>query len=205
MVDRVVVYIDGFNLYFGLRERYGHKYLWLDLQALASSLLRSDQRLEQVRYFTARVRNDPAGEQRQSDYLDALSESNPLLRIKDGRFQEKYRRCRQCGSSWKVFEEKETDVNIAVALLADAVRGRFDTALLISADSDLCPSIQETKELFPVKRIIAVFPPSRHSAELKRVADGFLFIGKDKIRRSQLPAQIVTKDGIVLRRPEYWM
>jgi len=201
---RVAVYVDGFNLYFGLREGYGRKYLWLDVQALAASLLRLDQSLEKVRYFTARVRDAGASEQRQSDYLDALAERSPLMEIKDGRFQEKDRRCRKCGSTWKVFEEKETDVNIAVALLGDAVRNQFDTALVVSADSDLCPAVRETKSLFPAKRIIAAFPPNRHSAELKRIVDGFTFIGADKIRRAQLPDEVVTKGGIVLRRPEYW-
>jgi uncharacterized LabA/DUF88 family protein len=203
-VVRVVAYVDGFNLYFGLRERYGRKYLWLDLQVLAASLLRPDQSLEKVRYFTARVRNDVAGQQRQSDYLDALGERSPLVEIRDGRFQEKDRSCRECGSTWKVFEEKETDVNIAVALMGDAVRNHFDTALLVSADSDLCPAVRETKSLFPDKRIIVAFPPSRHSAELKRVVDGFVFIGNDKIRRGQLPDPVVTKAGIVLRRPKHW-
>jgi uncharacterized LabA/DUF88 family protein len=203
-VARVAVYVDGFNLYFGLRSKYGRKYLWLDLQRLAASMLRRDQTLASVRYFTARVRDDAAGEQRQSDYLDALQAHSPLVTITDGRFQAKGRRCRDCGSSWTVFEEKETDVNIAVALLSDAVRDRFDTALLISADSDLCPAVRETKDLFPEKRIIAAFPPKRHSAELKRVVDGYVSIGDDKIRRAQLPEKIVTGAGVVLRRPEHW-
>ncbi|MFL6121418.1 NYN domain-containing protein [Actinophytocola sp.] len=109
-----------------------------------------------------------------------------------------------CGTTWTVFEEKETDVNIAVALLSDAVRDHFDTALLISADSDLCPAVRETKSLFPAKRIIAAFPPDRHSAELKRVVDGFVFVGNDKVRRAQLPDKVVTEAGVVLRRPKQW-
>lgn len=201
---RVAVYIDGFNLYFGLRAKYARKYLWLDLQALGASLLRRGQTLERVKYFTARVRDDPEGQQRQSDYLDALGAHSPLVQVKNGRFQEKDRRCRSCRSTWKVFEEKETDVNIAVALLADAVRDDFDTALVISADSDLCPAVRETKALFPAKRIVVAFPPERHSAELKRVTDGYVFIGDDKIRRAQLPNEVVTKAGVVLRRPKHW-
>lgn len=203
-MSRVAVYVDGFNVYFGLRAKYNRKYLWLDLQALAASLLRRGQTLQHVRYFTARVRNDPEGEQRQSDYLDALQARSQLVRVKDGRFQEKNRRCRDCGSTWTVFEEKETDVNIAVALLADAVRDEFDTALLISADSDLCPAVRETKSLFPEKRIVVAFPPNRHSADLRRVVDGFMFIGDDKIRRAQLPDEVVTRAGVVLRRPKHW-
>ena len=78
---RVAAYVDGFNLYYGLKARHGRKYLWLDLQALAESLLRRGQTLEKVVYFTARVRNDPDGEQRQSDYLDALVGHSRLVTI----------------------------------------------------------------------------------------------------------------------------
>lgn len=60
------------------------------------------------------------------------------------------------------------------------------------------------KDLFPQKWIIVAFPPRRHSAELKRVVDGHLFIGPDKIRRSQLPDEVVTGSGVVLRRPKHW-
>ncbi len=203
-MTRVAVYIDGFNLYYGLRSKHGRRYLWLDLQALATSMLRPDQDLTQVTYFTARVRDNADGAQRQSDYLDALAELGPLVRIKDGRFQEKERRCRGCGSAWTAFEEKETDVNIAVALLADAVRNTFDTALVVSGDSDLCPAVRETKSLFPEKRVVAVVPPNRQSAELKRVADGYTAIGVDKIRQAQLPNEVVTATGVGLRRPKHW-
>jgi uncharacterized LabA/DUF88 family protein len=203
-VIRVAAYVDGFNLYFGVKAMRGRKYLWLDLQALAVSLLRPGQTLVQVTYFTARVRNAPDSEQRQSDYLDALIEHSPLVTVVDGRFQEKDRQCRKCGSTWIVYEEKETDVNIAVALVEDAVQDRFDTALLISADSDLCPAIRSMKRLQPEKRVIVAFPPRRHSADLKRAVDGFLTIGDDKIRQSQLPAKIVLAAGITLRRPAHW-
>ena len=56
--ERVAAYIDGFNLYFGVRQ-HGRRYLWLDLEQLVQSLLRPRQQLVAVRYFTARVRNDP--------------------------------------------------------------------------------------------------------------------------------------------------
>jgi uncharacterized LabA/DUF88 family protein len=203
-VVRVAVYVDGFNLYFGLKAKHGRKYLWLDLQALAASLLRPGQTLELTTYFTARVRNDPEGQRRQSDYLDALASHSPLVTVVDGRFQEKPRRCRDCGAAWTVYEEKETDVNIAAALIEDAVLDRYDTALLISADSDLRPAIVTMKRLCPEKRIIVTFPPKRHSADLKRVVDGYLPLGDDKIRQAQLPTEVVNNAGIILRRPKHW-
>ncbi len=44
-MNRVVAYVDGFNLYFGLKEGYGRRYHWLDLQRLVADLLQPDQQL----------------------------------------------------------------------------------------------------------------------------------------------------------------
>ena len=168
------------------------------------SLLRPGQTLERITYFTARVRNDPEGQRRQSDYLDALASHSLRVTVVDGRFQEKPRHCRDCGAVWTVYEEKETDVSIAAALIEDAVLDRYDTALLISADSDLCPAIVTMKRLCPEKKIIAAFPPKRHSADLKRAVDGYLPLGDDKIRQAQLPTEVVNNAGITLHRPKHW-
>src|SRR5262249_60877966 len=106
--------------------------------------------------------------------------------------------------TWTVYEEKETDVNIAATLIADAVRDRYDAAILVSADSDLCPAVRAMKQLRPDKRIVAAFPPKRHSADLKRAVDGCLVNGTDKIRQAQLPATVVTAAGVALDRPKHW-
>lgn len=201
---RVAAYVDGFNLYFGLKAKYGRRYHWLDLPALAGSLLSPGQSLERVSYFTARVRNDPLSQHRQSTYLDALAAHSPMVTVTDGRFQEKLRRCGNCEARWTVYEEKETDANIAVTLIEDAVRDRYDTALLISGDSDLCPAVRSVKGLTPDKRIIAAFPPRRRSGDLISAVDGYLLIGDDKVRRSQLASTVVTADGFVLERPKHW-
>jgi hypothetical protein len=57
-VADVIAYVDGFNLYHGLRDRYGRRYLWLDLVQLVRRLRPRDS-VVAVRYFTAAVRNDP--------------------------------------------------------------------------------------------------------------------------------------------------
>lgn len=57
---RAIVYVDGFNLYFGALK--GTPYKWLDLDALARRLAPNDD-IVAVRYFTARVttrRSDPS-------------------------------------------------------------------------------------------------------------------------------------------------
>jgi hypothetical protein len=43
-MTRVVAYVDGFNLYHGLKAGYGRRYHWLDLQALVRRGRRSTSR-----------------------------------------------------------------------------------------------------------------------------------------------------------------
>lgn len=48
-MSRVIVYIDGFNLYFGLKDAGFKRFYWLDLVALATAFVRSGSILEHVR------------------------------------------------------------------------------------------------------------------------------------------------------------
>lgn len=203
-MNRVTAYVDGFNLYHGLKAKHGRKYHWLDLQTMAASLLRTDQELVRVDYFTARIRNQPSGEQRQDNYLRALAAASPKLQIIEGRFQERASVCRHCGTSRTTYEEKETDVNLALAIARDAAQDRFDTAILISGDADLCPAIRATRELARNKRIIVAFPPRRWSDALRNEADACFTIGDAKIRQAQLPDKVMLDGGLVIERPPYW-
>ena len=44
-MERVITYIDGFNLYFGLKTKGWKRYYWLDLQKLTMNLLKVNQKL----------------------------------------------------------------------------------------------------------------------------------------------------------------
>lgn len=205
-MKRVIVYVDGFNLYFGLRSKHWRRYYWLDLVALGNALIKPDQTLEQVHYFTSRIRTNAhngADVQRQTCYLEALS-TLPNLQTHYGHYLEKPKECRSCGAAWMDYEEKMTDVNIAVQILSDAFDDRFDTALLISADSDLTTPVKRLRDLFPHKRVIAVFPPNRRSFDLGKAANGSFTLGEAKLRQSQLPNTVTRADGFVLQRPTHW-
>jgi len=123
----------------------------------------------------------------------------------EGRFQQKTGHCNRCSHQWITYEEKETDVSVAVALIGDGVRDSFDTALVISADSDLCPAVRELKRLRrPSKRIIAAFPPNRRSDDLRRAVDGAFTIGAARICQAQLPDVVMTPAGVKLIKPSHW-
>lgn len=200
-----IAYIDGFNLYHGLRSKFGRRYLWLNLHELVRQLRPADDILT-VRYFTALVRDDPPALHRQQTYLAALrAHCGDRLEIVEGRFQRKSCHCRVCGASWTQYEEKETDVNIAVSLVADAAAVASELALIISADSDLCPAIRTARALAPSRRMIVAFPPARRSFEIGSLVPGNLVLGADKIRRSLLPNHVAEcGKGITHSRPDHW-
>lgn len=214
-VQRLIAYIDGFNLYFGMRDSGLRRCYWLNVRALAENLLRANQQLIVAKYFTARIagarRGDPPGRaaqldakrKRQSDYLEALATLSDF-ELFEGHYLGKDVRCRSCGATWRTHEEKMTDVQMATQMLADAFTDRFDTALLVSADSDLVPPARTIRKLFRPKRIIACFPPGRESVDLERAANATVRIKVEKLEASQFPDAVVKADGHVLRRPPGW-
>lgn len=203
MAERVITYIDGFNLYFGLKSSNWRRYYWLDLYQLAQNLLKAHQELIAVRYFTSRISEPPDKQKRQATYLEALS-TLPKVTIIYGRYQTNDHYCPHCRRLEKIPNEKMTDVNIAVELLSDAYADLFDTALLISADSDLTAPVSRVQKLFPTKRVVLGFPPKRSSKGLMSVAAASFTIGRAMFERSLLPETVTKPDGFTLHKPASW-
>jgi len=202
-MDRVIAYIDGFNLYFGLRSKGWKYFYWLNLQAMVMNMLKPGQILETTKYFTAQISSPPDKQKRQKTFLEAL-EILPNFQIYFGQYLDKIITCRNCGARWHKPEEKMTDVNIALELLTNAFQDAFDTALLFSADSDLVGPTRKVQTLFPHKRVVVVFPPGRHSAALKRTATAYTFLGRNILSKSLFPDEVVKPNGFILRRPTNW-
>jgi uncharacterized LabA/DUF88 family protein len=203
---RVIAYIDGFNLYYGMREKGWQRYYWLNIQALVQGLLREDQKLAVVKYFTALVSSTPSDPdkcRRQNAYLEAIGTLQGV-QILYGHYLEKSVKCFECGGRWVDHEEKKTDVNIAVEMLTDAYEDRFDTALLISGDSDLADLVRTIRSRSPQKWVVIAFPPDRHSSDLLKVASRAFTIGRKKLADSQFPDAVAKADGYVLQRPKEW-
>lgn len=214
--ERVICYIDGFNLYFGLRQANWRRFFWLDVCKLAASLVGNNQVLVATKYFTARINgahptdspqagaDREAKRLRQALYLDAIG-TLPGIDIFEGHYLVKERKCKHCKTLGYVPEEKMTDVQIATELLADAFLDRFDVAFIVSADSDLVPPIRTIKNHFgATKTIVAAFPPKRFSSHLKQACDGYIVLGRGKFGGSLLPEDVPKQDGTTLKRPAHW-
>lgn len=205
-MQRVAVYIDAFNLNYGLRDKNWQRYLWLDVRRLSENLLRPGQGLVAVRYFSAKVHSDPSRPNRlrhQETFLEALG-TLPDVSIHLGYYIRKKKLCPKCGNAIWTYEEKMTDVNIAAELLGDAQDNVFDTAIIVSADSDLAGPVTTILRRYPNKRMIFAFPPKRASQHLRQVATGYFTIGRKKFEDSQLPNRVIKPDGYVLVRPFAW-
>ena len=205
--QRVIVYIDGFNLYYGMRAAFGNKYMWLDLQAFSASLLQPQAELVAVKYFTALTRSTgspTSAHQRQDVYLKALRAHCDKLQIFYGQFLSKPRRCSSCQKEHKSFEEKKTDVNIACEIINDAYLDRYDLCYVVSGDSDLAPPLEIIKQPQLGKRSIVAHPPRRKSYELCSIANGWFAIGRTKFARNQLPETIYRAQKSELTRPAKW-
>jgi len=201
--ERVTVYVDGFNLYFGMLEAGLLNCKWLNIQLLISNLLQPNQELQEIKYFTSRVSNNPDKQKRQTTYIEALESTG--IKILYGHYQRDKIECKQCGNIWPKYNEKMTDVNIATQILIDAYQDKFDMAMLISGDSDLVPPIKAVHENFKYKRVFVAFPPKRHNNSVSLVAKGSMTIGRKKLVDSQFEASVKKKDGYTLKKPMGWV
>lgn len=210
MAPATIVYIDGFNLYYGRLKRTPYK--WLDLGTLCKRLLPRHDIIE-IKYFTARVRPRPTNNQvhlRQQAYLSVI-QTIPNLLIFEGHFLEKVVSMPLANSpetnpkTVRVLrsEEKGSDVALASHLVADGYEGRFETAVIISNDSDLVPPISIVRDRLHLT-VGVLNPHETTSHALRRAASFYRPIRAGVVASSQFPEEVLTADGRVLRRPDRW-
>lgn len=198
---KVIAYVDGFNLYHAIDDLRRPHLKWVDLHALAKSICGKDETLVGVKYFSAYATWRPGAVGRHRAYVAALKHMGVECVI--GHFKQKHRRCASCGATWIGHEEKETDVAIAVELVADAFTDAFHRALIISADSDLAPAIRSAQKHFPKKTINVIAPPGRkaHARDLKPLFE----ITAGRLAGCLLPESGQDQDGkLLFVRPLSW-
>ncbi|MCG3198547.1 MAG: NYN domain-containing protein [Candidatus Omnitrophica bacterium] len=205
---RLIVYIDGFNLYYGIRKT---SYRWLNLQRLAESILPNRDVLS-VKYFTARVLpfpKDPSAPQRQEIFLRALR-TLKKVEIIEGRFQVKPISLpleKPPNTVVRVLrsEEKGSDVNLASHLLMDAFEDSFDDGAVISADSDLAMPVNMVAKSFG--KPIYIFDPrpaGKECCDLRSVATQYRRIWGSVYKKCLLPNPVIDQAGRAIHMPPGW-
>ena len=204
---KVIVYVDGYNFYYGLRnggKRWRRTY-WLDIVKLFDRMMFPDQELVEVNYYSARPVDDPQAYNNQ-DELFSVNLLNPRFKLHLGRYKKKKFKCQNCVFKNKTFEEKESDVRVATGMLVDVFAKRCDTTVLVSADSDMIPSVEIIKSFVPEHPVVNFVPPNQESFALAEKCDAVLWMKQYKARfvQSMLPNEIELANGHILHRPANW-
>ncbi len=209
-LKKVCCFIDGFNLYHSIVDiinsdpnfRNAGYLKWINLRSLASAFVkRREEELKDVLYFSALAYWLPESEKRHKVLIEANKENGviPIL----GNFKKKIKTCPKCKAQYITHEEKQSDVNIAAYLTHYAHHNDFDTAFVMSADSDLCQAISLIRMRFPEKKITVLIPPGRGgiTRELKNCASNHYTIKPKHLKNSLLPLKIITQAGEEINCP----
>ena len=219
MFLKTVVYIDGYNLYYGLLRRSQHK--WLDLYALFQDhVLDASADVLEIRYYTApvlqRMSDDPLSSQRQRQYLQALRKMHPnKVKIIEGRMVKKTPYLRLVKSlpvapdvslvQVMDFTEKKTDVNLAADMMEGAWTGAFEQAVLCTNDTDLEAAVASIKRCHPHLRVGLVAPVKDNkrpiSKDLSVLVDWVKKLSSLHVAAAQLPDKIPHTS---IHKPNEW-
>lgn len=223
---KTAIYIDGFNLYYGVLKNTPYK--WLNVHALCSFLLREQDPasvVSQCTFYTAvtmsRVasRGEASVQAQQvyhraliSEYMPTVNvvihnhrlDVKPLIRFSPGTDIDKSDRVKV----W-VTTEKKTDVCLALDAYRAAASGKFDQIVIVSNDIDLEPALQAIRADFPAIRR-GVIAPRRNSSG-RTVARGFRdvahwlrsHISNEELARHQFPDRVPTRKAPAVK-PSHW-
>ncbi len=213
-LPRTRVYIDGFNLYYAAYDRAGlGRWKWLNLWRLCEQALPRN-RLEAVRYFSARVSatpSDPGKPVRQDAYLRAL-ETIPGLTIHWGQFVINEKHLKLVNPPKRgdkrahvyVAEEKGSDVNLASYLLLDAFKDAYDVAVIVSNDSDLREPVRIVREELGKTVGVLKVEGEKRICVFRREVDFIRPLREGHFRNSQLPDPVMDASGRPIAKPPEW-
>lgn len=202
-MDKVIFLIDGFNLYHAIAEdtRF-RKYKWISLSSLAEKFITKSDKIKDIYYFTALATWSVDKVNRHKIFIKAQELNG--IKVIYGEFRKKDKYCNICKRTYQTFEEKKTDVNIAINLFQLAIKDEYDKAIIISGDSDLIPSIEAVKSTFPAKKIGVIIPIGRRAELLKNTCDFYMKMKEKHLSASMLPDEMDIGDGKKIIRPDYW-
>lgn len=207
---KIAVYVDGFNLYHGLKELKKPHLKWLDLRSLAEKFVNhQNEAIEEIYYFTAVATfMEKSTILRHRAYIEALETRG--IKFIEGHFKDKWLeyKNKHLQFKWKKHEEKETDVNISIFMVRDAIKRSFDKFILITNDTDIVPAIKMAKNENNDLRFKLLTPPTFHTHDslLKAINPGIstkLTVGH--IQNSLLPTKIQKPNGKIIHIPKEYM
>ncbi|MFH1662328.1 MAG: NYN domain-containing protein [Chloroflexota bacterium] len=159
--ERVMIFIDGSNLYHSLRHFF--KRTDIDIGKFCQRML-DKRRLVRIYYYNARVglKEEPERYKDQKKYFAGV-EAIPYTELRLGRL---------VYNNWPGTPpyEKGVDIQLATDMITHSFKNNYDVAVLIAGDNDFVGALQAVKD--NGKNVeVALFGKERTSMQLRNVAD----------------------------------
>lgn len=234
---RTRIYIDGYNLYYGCLKGTHLKWLDLlalfekrILPSVAASIngqsLASDLQPVAIKFFTAPILEQAAKAHDsircQEQYHAALNKHQPgrietikgyyslteaRAKVIDPVAPKTWPRDCQSTDVWKL-EEKQTDVNLALHAVKDALLGDIEHVVIVTNDTDIAPALQMI-EAHTNAVIGLVIPTTDHervpNAELAKYAHWVrTHITGVELASAQLPRVVAAGSRRPAIKPDSW-
>ncbi len=165
-MDRVMIFIDGSNLYHSLKSFF--KRTDLDIGKFCQKLLEK-RRLIRIYYYNAEVgrKEEPERYRDQQTFFAGIT-AIPYCELRLGRL---------VYINWPNTPpyEKGVDIQLTTDLLTHSFKNNYDVAVLVAGDSDYVGALQAVKDNGKHTEV-ALFGKERTSRPLREVADRVITI-----------------------------
>jgi 6-hydroxy-3-succinoylpyridine 3-monooxygenase len=234
---RTRIYIDGYNLYYGCLKGTHLKWLDLlalfekgILPSVTASIngqsLASDLQPVAIKFFTAPILAQAAKAddsiQCQEQYHAALNKHQPgrietikgyfsliegRAKVIDSRTPKKWPRDCQTTDVWKL-EEKQSDVNLALHAVKDALLCDIEHVVIVTNDTDIAPAMQMIRS--HTKATVGLVIPTTDqarvpNAELAKYSHWVrTHITEAELKSAQLPRVVAAKSRRPAIKPDSW-
>ncbi len=215
-MNRVNFLIDGFNLYHSVKDAetvLKSSTKWLNIKKLCSAYLplirnivKDKTELGVIYYFSAYAKHlesaNPDLTKRHQKLITCLEDTGIIVEM--SRFKAKEVTCHRCGQKFIKYEEKETDVSIALKLIETFFNDECDSVVLMTGDTDIAPAIKTANRLFPSKQTLFAFPYKRENKELSNLSPGSFKINKMQYVKYQFSDPHQLSDGTLINKSSSW-
>ncbi|NLI16599.1 MAG: NYN domain-containing protein [candidate division Zixibacteria bacterium] len=174
--ERVMIFIDGNNLYHSLKHVVGKTNL--DFEKFSAKLA-NNRHLIRTYYYNAPLNkeDDEDKHRMQQSFFDSL-DTVPYLTKKFGRLEKRIvRQTLPDGTfiSAPTYVEKGVDTLIVIDMLTFGYKDTYDTAILVSGDEDFAIVVEKIKELGKHVEVANL----GGSFALRQAADKYIMINQE--------------------------
>ncbi|MFA6459538.1 MAG: NYN domain-containing protein [Candidatus Paceibacterota bacterium] len=179
--NKAVIFIDGNNFYYKLKDITSKKdeifsLLEFDYRGFAKALIKENTLVE-IRYYVGAVKRLANGKNKGKSEQLYAGQQKLLAKLQLQEIPVILGNLIQHPD--KSFHEKGVDVRIAVEMIRLAREDKYDTAYLLSSDTDLVPAVEEVKVVG--KKVVYVGVSKGQSFGLTKASNNTILLREEDV------------------------